>query len=244
MSYLLIDGGKFVQRGYDMMMEVKRLTPFSIFVVQGGFNAGGVDASSGTHDREAVDIGGSLLTPAQRWTVVTNMRRVGFAAWIRTPDEGFSWHIHGVPINGDLSTAARAQVVQYLNHRNGLAGAGPDDGPAGYYDMTWEKYTGSSAYRPPINTGSYSDPIIKDWYIDMTQADKDALLSVFIRALTEWSRGEGVSGAGDRAHNGVGENTQAIHELGDRNEGDLTGLAAKIDKTNDLLAQLVGKLSV
>jgi hypothetical protein len=134
-----------------MYLEVERLAPF-IFLSQGGFNSGGVAASAGTHDRAAVDVSGSILTPDQRWTVVTAMRRVGFAAWIRTPAQGFAYHVHGVPINGDLSPAARAQVVQYSQHLNGLAGRGPDDGPTGYYDATWEKYSGSSAYRPPINT--------------------------------------------------------------------------------------------
>jgi hypothetical protein len=133
-----------------MYRELERITPFDFFVSQGGYNEGGVTASAGTHDREAVDISASLLTPDQRWTVCANGRRIGWAMWIRTPDQGFPWHLHGVPINGDLSISARAQVVQYLNHQNGLAGGGPDDGPPGYYDMTWEKYQASSAYRPPI----------------------------------------------------------------------------------------------
>jgi hypothetical protein len=222
-------GGWFAQRGLDMYREVERITPFQFFVTQGGYNAGGVAASAGTHDREAVDVSGSLLTPDQRWTVVTNMRRVGFAAWIRTPAQGFPWHIHGVPINGDLSTGARAQVVQYSQHLNGLAGRGPDDGPTGYYDATWEKYTGGSSYRPPINTGGGNGGTKpkKDWF-DM--ASKEDLTDVF--------RGEGVSGAGDRKYNGVGENTQAIHELGDRIEANLTGLAGKLDQ---LIAALEAK---
>ena len=185
-DYILIGGGKFDDRTAAMYREVERLTPFDIFVSQGGFNVGGVSASAGTHDRAAVDVSGSILTAGERWAVVTNMRRVGFAAWIRTPAQGFSYHVHGVPINGDLSTAARAQVVQYKDKRNGLAGAGPDDGPAGYYDMTWEKYTGSSAYRPPFDTGS------TDWLDMASEADVRKWIA---EEVTKALRQEGVSGA-------------------------------------------------
>lgn len=239
-------GGLFDDRTLAMYRELERITPFDFFLSQGGFNPDGVAASAGTHDRAAVDIGAAWLTPDQRWELCKNGRKVGFAMYIRTPAQGFSWHLHGVPINGDLSIGARAQVVQYLSvpHLNGLAGRGPDDGPTGYYDMTWEKYSGSSAYRPPINTdGSGGTTTTKDWYENMDQAAKDALLSVFIRALTEWSRGEGVSGSGDRSKNGVGENTVATHELESTLVGGNSSLLAEQRKTNDLLSQLVGKLS-
>jgi hypothetical protein len=180
----LYQGGRFDDRTLAMYHEVERLTPFQVFVSQGGFNTGGVAASAGTHDRAAVDVSGSILTSDERWQVVTNMRRVGFAAWIRTPAQGFPWHMHGVPINGDLSTAARAQVVQYSQHKNGLAGGGPDDGPAGFYDRTWEKYTGSSAYRPPINTGGGTT----QQEDDMTPGEHEMLQDAQFKANGAWAQ--------------------------------------------------------
>lgn len=152
-------GGRFDQRTYDMLREVERLLPFQIFVSQGGFNTGGVAASAGTHDRAAVDISASILTASERDQLDHAGRRVGFAGWIRTPAQGFPWHWHGVPVGGDLSPAARAQVVQYYAGENGLAGHGADDGPRDYVGVTWETYKSGSAYRPPINTdGGTTDP--------------------------------------------------------------------------------------
>lgn len=224
------EGGLFDDRTLAMYHEVERLCAakgLQIFVAQGGFNAGGVAASAGTHDRAAVDVSGSILSPDERWTVVTAMRRVGFAAWIRTPAEGFAWHIHGVPINGDLSTAARAQVVQYSKHQNGLAGAGPDDGPTGYYDATWEKYSGSSAYRPPINTNGTSE----EDSLPFTEADIRRFIA---EEATKVSRSESYSGAADlgrgwTGHYTVGDTIRAIvvEEVG--HLLDVTGVLDKLD---------------
>ena len=118
-------GGWFAQRGLAMYKEVERITPFDFFVSQGGYNAGGVAASAGTHDREAVDISGSLLTPDERWTYARTCAASAGLPGFGLPTQGFSWHLHGVPIGGDLSAGASAQVVQYLDRKNGLAGARP-----------------------------------------------------------------------------------------------------------------------
>ena len=55
------------------------------------------------------------------------MRASGFAAWRRTPAEGFSPHVHGIAV-GDptVSSAAAQQVKAFQAGRNGLADNGPD----------------------------------------------------------------------------------------------------------------------
>lgn len=95
-------------------------------VTQGSYNTS-VSASAGTHaGGGAVDL---------RWTWdhadIVALRRAGFAAWHRTPDQG-GWphHIHAVLVDHPkLSPAAARQVEAYRAGRNGLANNGPDDGP-------------------------------------------------------------------------------------------------------------------
>ena len=75
------------------------------------------------------------------------MRRVGWAAWHRTPAQGFDHHIHGIagPAGpGDLAPAASDQWADYLNGRNGLANNAPDDGPRDFVGVTWEQYQSSN----------------------------------------------------------------------------------------------------
>jgi hypothetical protein len=102
---------------------------YELTITQGSYNADKVAASAGTH------AGGGVvdLAPADAANKVLVLRRIGFAAWHRTPDQG-DWpeHIHAVLIGNDkLSDAAQAQVSAYLNNKNGLANNGHDDGPAG-----------------------------------------------------------------------------------------------------------------
>ena len=48
-------------------------------------------------------------------------------------------HFHAIPIGGDISAPARAQVQAYKDGRNGLANDRPDDGPRVGF-TTWEQY--------------------------------------------------------------------------------------------------------
>lgn len=99
--------------------------PRSLTVVQGSYNAGGVGASAGTHDG-----GGAVdLTPVNWQEKVHALRAVGFAAWHRPALPGvWGEHIHCILIgNAKLSPAAAAQVVDYRNHRDGLAGHAADN---------------------------------------------------------------------------------------------------------------------
>jgi len=134
--------GTFTQEAADSLRELDRLTPtIPVYVMQGGWNAGGVSASAGTHDRDAVDIAAAHLTPAQRAEIVRCLRAMGWAAWLRTPAQGFAWHIHAVPAGwGDVSQGAAYQVREYLAGRNGLVSRARDDGPRDWVGRTWADY--------------------------------------------------------------------------------------------------------
>lgn len=157
-----------------MLTEVERLSGIKLTVVQ-GYNPGGVEASGGTHDGQGVvDLRAITLTPLQRNRVVLNCRRVGFAAWLRNPSQG-SWpyHIHAVAIKEDkLSKAAKNQVTDYRNDRNGLANGNPDYGPTGYRDyinVDWESYQKEHPLPTPGGDMSAQDvKAINDYTADVS----------------------------------------------------------------------------
>jgi hypothetical protein len=141
-SRTTLQGFPFNTRTVAMLREAQRLAGVSLVVEQGSYSPGNDPTSAGTHDGGgAVDLDAEALTAAQRTAVVTALRRVGFAAWLRRPDQG-DWplHIHGIAVNDtDLSTPAQKQVGQYYLGRNGLANNGQDDGPQ-VTKVTWEQY--------------------------------------------------------------------------------------------------------
>ena len=107
----------------------KKRKPFML--AQGSYSTS-VNASGQTHaGGGAIDIGAYTLTDRQRKAAVKWLRRAGFAAWYRPPYNGV-WgpHIHAI-LRGhrNASPAAKAQMVAYDNHRDGLAGNA--------YDKTW-----------------------------------------------------------------------------------------------------------
>ncbi|MBX6766243.1 MAG: peptidoglycan-binding protein [Actinomadura rubrobrunea] len=125
-----------------MLAEAERLLGRKFVLDQGSYNPGGDPTSAGTHDGGgAVDISVKGMDAATRTTAVRALRRVGFAAWLRSPEQGdWPWHIHAVAINDtDLSSQAQHQVGDYYLGRNGLADRGPDDGPK-VPIRTWEEY--------------------------------------------------------------------------------------------------------
>jgi hypothetical protein len=145
-----------------MIRAAEKLAGFEFPLMQGSYNKSGVTASAGTHDGGgALDVRAALLTAAQRKTVVLTLRQVGFAAWLRTPAQG-NWpvHIHAIAVGDqDLSRGAANQVAEYKRCRNGLADRGHDDGPPGYYGMTWDIFQRVHAngspkpgVKPPPNT--------------------------------------------------------------------------------------------
>lgn len=137
-----MQGFPFNTRTVAMLTEAKRLSQVPLVVEQGSYSPGNDPTSAGTHDGGgAVDLDAEALTRAQRTALVTALRKVGFAAWLRTPSQG-DWplHIHAIAVNDtDLSTPAQKQVGMYYLGRNGLANNGPDDGPQ-VTKVTWEQY--------------------------------------------------------------------------------------------------------
>lgn len=106
------------------LMKAEKILGYDLTVVQGSYNAGGVGASAGTHDR-----GGVVdLKPWDWQSKVRALRLAGFAAWYRKASEG-PWpdHIHAVLVDhARLAPSAERQVQAYHAGRNGLANAGPD----------------------------------------------------------------------------------------------------------------------
>lgn len=137
-------GGKRTNtRTVDMLAEADSKLSWNLTLTQGSYTSAN-PGSAGTHDGGGVvDISVSSMSTAQRWETVRELRRVGFAAWLRTPDQGFAYHIHAVAVSDpDLASAAQPQVHDYYFGKNGLANHGPDNTPEQYrVDFTWwEKY--------------------------------------------------------------------------------------------------------
>ncbi|MFI6537905.1 peptidoglycan-binding protein [Nonomuraea sp. NPDC050547] len=139
-----VSSGGFVvnTRTRTMLTEAKRLLGRDLKLDQGSYNPGGDPTSAGTHDGGGVvDISVEGMNSATRTAVVRGLRRVGFAAWVRNPQQDdWPWHIHAVAISDTaLSGQAQNQVGDYYLGLNGLAGRGPDDGPK-VTIRTWEEY--------------------------------------------------------------------------------------------------------
>jgi peptidoglycan hydrolase-like protein with peptidoglycan-binding domain len=133
-------GGKRTNtRTATMLRAADQLLSWSIVLTQGSYTSANPD-SAGTHDGGGVvDIGVSALSTTQRWETVKALRTVGFAAWLRTPSDGFAYHIHAAAISDpDMSRSARNQVHDYYFGRNGLANHNPDNTPQAYrVPFTW-----------------------------------------------------------------------------------------------------------
>jgi phage-related protein len=107
-----------------VMSALARAGLSGVSITQGEYSNGSL--SAGTHT------GGGVIDIAAGpgdYAMVSKLRAAGFAAWLRTPAEGFAYHIHAVLMNHpDLSPQARSQVASYLAGGNGLANGGPDTG--------------------------------------------------------------------------------------------------------------------
>lgn len=139
-------GHNFDKQTRDMLIELDTLVgPYiSIDPTQGSYS-GGVSASAGTHDGGgACDLSVANLTAWQIDLVVFLARRVGFAAWHRSPSEGpWAAHIHCINKTAkDLSPSAKAQVVDYGKKLSGLASKKADRHKAleAPYESTWASY--------------------------------------------------------------------------------------------------------
>ncbi|MEV3923575.1 peptidoglycan-binding domain-containing protein [Actinomadura coerulea] len=136
-------GGVVVNtRTRSMLTEAERLLGRDLTLDQGSYNPGGDPTSAGTHDGGGVvDVSVKGMDSATRTAVARALRRVGFAAWVRSPAQGdWPWHIHAAAISDtDLSSQAQHQTGDYYLGLNGLSGRGPDDGPK-VTIRTWEEY--------------------------------------------------------------------------------------------------------
>lgn len=125
-------GGKTVnQRTKVMLQTAERYAGTTFTLTQGSYSTG-VAASAGTHDGGgAGDISVGGMSRAQIDKSIQGLRMAGFAAWSRTPAEGFGAHIHFEAIGDkEMSSGGRDQVVDLFAGRNGLANNGPDSAPA------------------------------------------------------------------------------------------------------------------
>lgn len=135
-------GGRTVnERTKVMLQAAAKEFGGPLTLTQGSYNKG-VSASAGTHDGGGVvDINVNNITTARRTVLVQCLRRAGFAAWLRTPSQGFAYHIHACAINDhEMASAAKEQVQQYFNGQNGLAGHGADTNPPRPWPAWANKY--------------------------------------------------------------------------------------------------------
>jgi hypothetical protein len=125
-------GGKTVnQRTKVMLQTAEKYAGVKFTLTQGSYSTG-VAASAGTHDGGgAGDISVGGMSRAQIDKSIQGLRMAGFAAWYRTPAEGFAVHIHFEAIGDkEMSSGGRDQVVDLFAGRNGLANNGRDSAPA------------------------------------------------------------------------------------------------------------------
>ncbi|NHN56274.1 peptidoglycan-binding protein [Calidifontibacter sp. DB0510] len=134
--------GKTVNaRTAAMLRAAQRRAGVRIVLDQGSYNPGGDPTSVGTHDGGGVvDINVRRMPTATRTALLRALRRVGFAAWLRNPQQDdWPWHIHAVAISDtDLAPQAQHQVGDFYLGLNGLSGRDPDDGPR-VVIRTWEE---------------------------------------------------------------------------------------------------------
>lgn len=177
------------------LLMAEKKSGIRIRPTQGGYNAGGVTASAGTHDGGAViDISTTGLSSRQITSLLRWLRLCGWAAWYRTPAQGFIRHIHAVRI-GDASAArgARSQVEDYKAGRNGLANRGRDDGPR-VGVVTWEasKYNPANAPKPYVINGKEYKPLrtVSVFWINANRATfratKKTPISRHVHRLQVW----------------------------------------------------------
>ncbi|MQA26877.1 MAG: peptidoglycan-binding protein [Micromonosporaceae bacterium] len=137
-------GKRVNTRTRNMLARADTMVSWSLTLTQGSYTSDD-PASAGTHaGGGVVDLSVSGLTTTQRWRTVQALRTIGFAAWLRTPDQGpWGYHIHAAAVSDpDLSQPARNQIHDYYFGRNGLANHAPDNTPTSYQVpfTWWEKY--------------------------------------------------------------------------------------------------------
>jgi len=192
-----------------MMDEVVRLCPgINIDPSQGSWS--GAAASAGTHSGcGAIDV--TNLSASECDTVVYSMRRVGGAAWHRTPEQS-DWprHVHMISVQpggkgdrGCLHASAHDQVIDYYENRNGLASNAPDDATRDFVGVTWESYLAGGkdnvwededmfiVEAPNRGAGLFAP----GYYISLTLEQRDVLTDLGVRRTNHNDRGYDVARA-------------------------------------------------
>ena len=126
-------------------------------IAQRGFRP--ATSYSGTsHRGDAVDVMG----PGNLWDIRDALRQVGIASWVRGPRQGFSWHVHGVPMSSAYGSGAGSAIYQAMDYAAGGAGLrgmgqadpyggrGSQTGPSGgvlgtiggVFQSAWDKISG------------------------------------------------------------------------------------------------------
>lgn len=141
-------------------------------VTQGSYSTG-VAASAGTH------AGGGVIDLGTTSTaVLAALISAGFAAWIRTPAQGFAPHIHAV-LMGDptLSPQAAAQVISFLAGGTGLGVGSAAGVPMLDVAQIFKDIVGGDASAVPPGMEQFilmmlTEDIVTDGFADL-KADLD-----------------------------------------------------------------------
>ena len=115
-------------RTRDMVQHAEKPAGFKFIITQGSYTSAAA-ASGTTHDKGGVlDFRAWHLTDANRVKMVRALKDSGFAAWYRTPAQGFDPHVHAVAFGDpELSPSAKRQTESFDRGRNGLNGDALDN---------------------------------------------------------------------------------------------------------------------
>lgn len=147
-------GRRADNRSIKQIEEAERIGG-PLTITQGAYNSS-VGASGGTHSGGgAFDFSVRGLSSTQINGRVRALRMVGFAAWLRTSDEGpWAPHIHAVSVGcPDLAPVAARQVSALRAGRNGLRSNRADRHRGlGIPVRAWEQYLAMKVPPAPPTT--------------------------------------------------------------------------------------------
>lgn len=111
-------------------------------MVQGSFRPASKNSASTHSGGGALDVSIRAYSSGTQLKILKAYRKAGFAAWIRTPADGFTTHLHAIAIcDTKAHSQAKAQVRDYFKHKNGLASHKKDRyaSSVGYPIPAWAK---------------------------------------------------------------------------------------------------------
>lgn len=177
-SKIQIDGKTVNKRTKYMLDEAQKNFGSKLSILQGSYNKGGVAASAGTHDGGGVvDLSTSGMNQSKIDKQVESLRKAGFAAWFRTcPEFCGNEHIHAVGIGDkEMAGGAAAQVKNFFDGSNGLAGSAKDNSPTGLTVTPAWAFKFSKGKNPPADSqcSSSSPGVYKDPLRDVKKKNKE-----------------------------------------------------------------------